>query len=148
MKSASKITKMTTSTKNVKASPTKGKVAAKQKRSKKAASATNIAEEKNKYEESLKSFIDFIDIKMHDMKEAGSEATAEAKVQVEEQLKNLGERRDELASKLKKLGESGEEKWEEIKKETSEHFEKTKNEMGDLFDGVKAGFKHLMGKFK
>ncbi|SNS84552.1 hypothetical protein SAMN05421640_1489 [Ekhidna lutea] len=104
--------------------------------------------QKNKYEESIKTFADKLEEKINFLKEKASDVEQSARVTYENRVDLLKQKKDEALDHYQKIRETSESKWSEVKGEASAKINDLKDETETAYTGIKNGFSYLFDKFK
>lgn len=96
-----------------------------------------MSQSRNEFIERMKERLDDLDEKIEDLKQKGDKFEGEAKMEYENRLHDLREKRREAKRKLDETRAAGEEKWQQVKDE-AEHAWKA---LGNSFNYFKSHFK-------
>ena len=105
-------------------------------------------ENKNKYEESIKSFADKLEEQINFLKDKKDQVEESAKESYNERVNFLKEKMDGLIDQYKKVEASSEEAWKNMRDETASTVDSIREEANTAYTGVKDGFGYLFDKFK
>lgn len=104
--------------------------------------------DKNKYEESIKAFVDDLDKKLHLLREKKSEVDATVEELFQAKIDYLTQKRELLNERMQLIRATSTEKWEETFSTVDAELKKIVTEAETAYIGIKKGFGYLFEKFK
>lgn len=106
----------------------------------------SIFEEKNKYEESIISFIDQVEERIEYLQESKDEVEERAKEEFQQKVDLLNEKKQALEEKAHEIKQTSQETWSKSFKSIDASIGDVAKETRNVYRGIQTGFGYLFDK--